>query len=36
MAEKQEKTVQERYKEELTRYRKQVDKNKSEEKKKAA
>lgn len=30
------KTVQERYKEELTRYRKQVDKNKTEEKKKIA
>jgi hypothetical protein len=35
MAEK-EKEVQERYKEELTRYRKQVAKNKNEEKKKAA
>jgi len=30
------KTVQERYKEELTRYRKQVAKNKTEEKKKIA
>ncbi len=35
MAQK-EKEVQERYKEELTRYRKQVDKNKVDDKKKAA
>ena len=35
MADNQNK-VQERYKEELTRYRKQVDKNKDSDKKKAA